>query len=181
MAKSLADQLQGAGLVDEKKAKQLKKQRRRKDPQQRKNEAAGAEEHQAQLQRERAEQAERDRELNRRRQAAEQARAAKAQVLQLLQQNRQSVDGDIRFNFADPRSKRIKHLHVSAATQERLARGSLAICADEENYTVVSRDIAERVAERLPEAVIFLADPNAQAPEDDDPYKDFPIPDDLMW
>jgi uncharacterized protein len=58
----------------------------------------------------------------------------------------------------------------------------LAICADGEAYVLVPRVVAEKVAQRMPEAVVFLADQNkAQQLTDDDPYKDFPIPDDLMW
>ena len=43
------------------------------------------------------------------------------------------------------------------------------------------RNIADKIAERFEEAVIFLADYKNDIPAEDDPYKDYPIPDDLMW
>ena len=78
-------------------------------------------------------------------------------------------------------SRKIKQMYVSAAVQEQLARGQLAICADDESFVLVPRVVADKIAERDASVIIFLADPQKQALAEDDPYKDFPIPDDLMW
>lgn len=186
MAKSLADQLLGAGLVDKQKARQVQHEKRKQSKQQRKGKNDGApsadEEARARIAQQQADKAERDRQLNRERKAAEEARAARAQANQMLQQHRQPVGGDIPFNFTDQRINKIKRLFVSQREQEQLARGQLAICIDENQaYVAVPRTSAEKVAERFPEALIFLARPEDQQPDEDDPYKDFPIPDDLMW
>lgn len=179
MAKSLADQLLGAGLVDDKKVKQHKQQKRKNKKH--KIETSESVEQQARLEQQRAAHAERDRELNRQRKAAEEQKAMQAQVRQMLQQNRQKVDGEIRFNFADRHSKKIKHVYVSSRIQDQLAKGLLAICLDGETYAVVPANIADKIAERFPEALIFLADRDSNVPDEDDPYKDFPIPDDITW
>lgn len=181
MAKSLADQLLGAGLVDEKKAKQVKQQKRKETKQKLKGQAAETDDQAARLQQQREEKAERDRALNRQRKAEEEARAMQAQARQMLMQNRQPVDGEVRFNFTDHRINKIKRIYVSADIQDQLAKGKLAICADADDYFVVPRAVADKVAERFAEAVVFLADPDSNQPDEDDPYKDFPIPDDLMW
>lgn len=180
MAKSLADQLLGAGLVDQKKAKQVKQEKRKQTRQQHKGQV-GADDTQARLERQRAEKAERDRQLNQQRQQAEQAKAMRAQVRQMLQQSRIHAAGDVRFSFTDPTVNKIKQLYVTEQIQNQLARGKLAICADGDGYVVVPKNVADKIAERFAAAVIFLADNQANQPEDDDPYKDFPIPDDLMW
>lgn len=177
MGKSLADQLLGAGLVDNKKAKKLQKEKRQQKKQ--KSPDSGAD--QARLQQQRNEQAEKDRQLNRQRKAAEEARERQAQVQQLLETHRLTTSGEIRFQFADPRDRKIKQLYVTRDIRERLARGQLAICAQRTGYCIVSADAAAKVAERIPEAVVFRADPVANQPDDEDPYKDFPIPDDLDW
>ncbi len=179
MAKSLADQLLGAGLVDDKKAKQVKHQKRKQQKQQLKGEIE-ADDTQQRLEQQRQEKIERDRALNRQRQAEEEAKAMQAQARQMLLQNRQPVDGDIRFNFTDRRINKIKRIFVSKEIQDHLASGKLAICAAGEEYLVVPRPIADKVAERFEEAVIFVADQN-QNDDDYDPYEEFPIPDDLMW
>lgn len=177
MAKSLAEQLLGAGLVDKKKMDKVRKEKRKG----KKTADTVAADIQARLLQERAQQIARDRELNQQRVEQDRARAIAAQVKQMLQHSRQRVDGDIRFSFTDPRSNRIKHLYVNLAMQNQLARGQLAICIDDDNYVLVPRVVADKIRERLPAAVIFLADPNQDAVAEDDPYRDFPIPDDLMW
>lgn len=180
MAKSLADQLLNAGLVDKKKAKQAEQEKRKQSRQQKKGQAE-PDETQQRLARERAEKAERDRELNRQRQEAEQAKAVRAQVRQMLEQSAVRAEGEVRFSFTDGRINKIKQLYVNETAQAQLAKGRLAICADEERYFLVPRNVADKIAERVAEAVIFVADAQAAEPDEDDPYKDFPIPDDLMW
>lgn len=181
MAKSLAEQLLGAGLVNEKKVKQLKRDKHLQRKQNPKGSPAHDTEQQARLKLQREEAAERDRELNRQRKAEVDAKAMKAQALQMLQHNKQPVNGEIRFNFTDPRNNKIKFLFVSDLVQQHVSVGKLAICAYEEEYFVVPRHVAEKVAERFAESLIYLAQENNQTMDDDDPYKDFQIPDDLMW
>lgn len=181
MAKSLAEQLLGAGLVNEKKVKQLKREKHLQRKQNPKGGGVQDSEHQARLKQQREEAAERDRELNRQRKVEAEAKAMKAQALQMLQHNQQPVDGEIRFNFTDPRNNKIKFLFVSEQVQQHLSSAKLAICAYDEDYFIVPRHVAEKVAERFAESLIYLADESQQQPEEDDPYKDFQIPDDLMW
>jgi len=180
MAKSLADQLLNAGLVDKQKAKKAEQQKRKESRQQKKGKAE-PDETQQRLARERAEKAERDRELNRQRQQAEQSKALRAQAWQMLRQSEVATSGEVRFSFTDPRVNKIKQLYVDETAQVQLAKGRLAICADDERYYLVPRNVADKVAERFADAVIFIADNQASEPDEDDPYKDFPIPDDLMW
>ncbi|WLD58834.1 DUF2058 domain-containing protein [Salinispirillum sp. LH 10-3-1] len=181
MAKSLADQLLGAGLVDKKKVKQAKQEKRIQTKQVLKGHLEADTSSQERLAQQRAEKAERDRQLNEQRVAEERAKAIRAQVKQMLQQSKQVVAGDVRFSFTDARTRKIKQMYVTAAIQEQLARGQLVICADNDSYVVVPRNVADKVAERAPDVVIFVAEPSAQQLDEDDPYKDFPIPDDLMW
>jgi len=177
MAKSLAEQLLGAGLIDKKKVEKARKEKR----QQNKVRSGVVDDTQQRLQQERAAQVERDRQLNLKRLEEERAKAIRAQVKQMLQQSRQKPNGEIRFSFTDPRTKKIKQMYVSAAIQDQLACGQLAICAEGEEFVLVPRVVADKIAERQAETVIFLADQKNDQPAEDDPYKDFPIPDDLMW
>ena len=176
MAKSLADQLLGAGLIDKKKIEKARKEKR-----QQKKGSNEADLNRQRLQQQRAEQIERDRLLNQQRLAEELAKAMKAQVRQMLQHSQQKGGGDIRFSFTDPHTRRIKQMYVSSAIQDQLAHGQLAICADGDKYVLIPRIVADKIAERDPAALIFLVDRKADALPEDDPYKDYPIPDDLMW
>jgi len=180
MAKSLADQLLNAGLVDKKKVKQAQHEKKKQAKQAQKGQAQ-QEDTQARLQREREEKAERDRQLNKEHQEAEAAKAKQAQLEQIITQGQVTVKGEVRFNFTDHRIKKIKQLYVNDSIQQQLASGKLAICALKDGYAVVPKDVAAKVAERDRASVVFQADPTDNQPDEDDPYKDFQIPDDLMW
>lgn len=181
MSKSLAEQLLGAGLVDEKKIKKARQEKRKQKKKIKSGQAVEDNSQQEALARKREEQRERDRQLNLERQAQADEKARMAQVLDMLEQSQQPTKGDIRFNFNDPRSNVIKSLYVDSTMQKHLANGKLAICAYEESYYVVPVHVADKVAERYAASVLFIADDSQQEPDEDDPYKDYQIPDDLMW
>jgi uncharacterized protein YaiL (DUF2058 family) len=108
-------------------------------------------------------------------------RAVVAQVKQMLERCRLDLTGgEVSYNFVD--GKAIKKLYVSSQQQVALSRGSLVIVGLGEQYSVVPANVALRIEERAPETVILRAEAlgNAVADEDD-PYADFVIPDDLMW
>jgi len=182
MAKSLADQLMKAGLVDQKKVKTVEQeQRKQKKQPKRKKGTAAVDEKQARLAQQRAEKIERDRQLNQQRVEVEHHKAMRAQVKQMLDRSGLRPHGDIRFNFTDRASNKIKQIHVNLKEQDQLAKGMLAICYDGEHFVLVPRNIADKIAERFADAVVFLADRATSDDTDDDPYKDYPVPDDLMW
>ena len=184
MGKSLADQLLGAGLVDEKKLKKAKQEKRKAKKLAKSGVAVATDDAAGRIKAERDAQAQRDRELNQQRQAVEQEKALRAQAMQMLDQHQQPHDGDITFNFVDPRSNKVKNLQVDSHIQNHLAKGNLAICAwqdKQEKYVIVPKNIADKVAERFADAVIYVADQTVAEIAEDDPYKDYQIPDDLMW
>lgn len=181
MGKSLADQLLGAGLVDDKKVKKVKQEKRKTKKMIRSGVDVASDDSAERIAAERAAQVERDRELNRARKAAEDAKALRAQAMQMLQQHKQEHDGDIRFNFVDPSDNKVRNLLVNATVQNHLAKGNLAICQANEGFVVVPRNIADKVAERFKDAVVFIASHDTEQVAEDDPYKDYQIPDDLMW
>jgi uncharacterized protein len=181
MSKSLADQLLGAGLVDPKKAKKARQQQRKQSKQQKHSKTDVPDETKQRLAQQREAQAERDRQLNQQRVEAERQKAMRAQVRQMLEHSGIRADGDVRFNFTDPVSKKIKHTYVNRKQQDQLAAGMLAICADGDKFVIVPGNIADKIAERFADAVVFRVDKREDTDDEDDPYKDHPIPDDLMW
>lgn len=192
MGNSLADQLLKAGLVDQKKVKDAQKAQRKQAKQQKQSKAASlsgeAAEAQARLARQRAEKAERDRQLNLQRQAAEKQKALQADIRQILEKHGVRPEGDIRFNFTETThlngetTQKVKQVYVSKKEQDKLAAGVLAICRDRNRFVLVPGDAADKLAERDASIVVFRAEPQANAqPDEDDPYKDYVVPDDLMW
>ncbi|MAZ87027.1 MAG: nucleoprotein/polynucleotide-associated enzyme [Cellvibrionaceae bacterium] len=177
---SLQEQMLKAGLVDAKKAKQNQKDKRKAAKVQKKSKQEVVDETKLQAQKVREEKAAKDRELNAQRQAEVERKAIAAQIKQLIEMNVQSKGGgDIAYNFTD--GKQIKKLYVTAELQRLLTRGRLAIVKLGESYELVPTPVAEKIAERDSSAIVSLAEVSTEAAEEDDPYADYQIPDDLMW
>ncbi len=180
MAGSLQDQLLKAGLADKKKAKQIKKDKTKQTKQQRKSKETVVDENKQQVKQARLEKQERDRQLNEERKAEADKKAIAAQVKQLIEVNRLSREGaEIDYNFTD--NKKIKKMLVDSTMLEQLSRGRLAIVSLSDKYEVVPAGVAEKIKQRLPERVIVANEVATNDVDEDDPYADYQIPDDLMW
>lgn len=134
---------------------------------------------QAQAQQTQAAKVARDQELNRRREDKAQRKARTAQIEQIIEQNRvPRLETDDYYSFPDGR--KIRRMSVDAQRREQLTSGELAIVRYKGHYAVVPKAIAERIRERDPNMVVPVVQPKASS-EPDDAYKDFVVPDDLMW
>ena len=177
MSSSLQDQLLKSGLIDEKKAKSIDQGKRKQAKQRPKKKARGSDESRQRHEQQQAQKAQRDRELNRRRQAEAEQKAVTAQIKQLITDNRlPKRDGEIAFNFAD--AQKVKRLYVNEQVHKQLSEGHAAIVKLYGQYDIVPRSTAEKIRERDESCLIVCNEPGK---DDDDPYADFPVPDDLMW
>lgn len=176
---SLQDQLLKAGLVDSKKAKQVDKEKRKQKKVAKKSAQPVVDETKAAAEKARAEKVARDRALNAEREAGAQRKAIAAQIRQMVDGNKQPKgDGDIAYNFTFDR--RIKTIHVTEKIRDHLAHGRLVIVAQDDRFELVPRVIADKIAER--DAAMVVPPPEQSGePDEDDPYAEFQIPDDLMW
>lgn len=173
MAKlTLQEQMLKAGLVNEKKLKKAKKGAKKSRVQAREAKAAAEENRIAQQ--------ERDKKINQEREQQRLAKELKAQVKQLIDMNRIDISkGEIKYNFTD--GTLVKALYVEELTRTQLSKGILSVARDGEGYAVIPTVVAEKIATRVPEAVVATAEPTEETIDEDDPYKDFVVPDDLMW
>ncbi|MEW7851117.1 DUF2058 domain-containing protein [Massilia aurea] len=176
---SLQEQLLKAGLVDKKKVKQVTQAKSKQHKHELRtgvesvNEAREAA---LELQRKNAERA---RELNTQRDAAAAQKAILAQIAQMVQKNKQSKGkGDVPYNFTF--GTKIERIHVTAAIVEHLVAGRLVIVHMNGSFELVPRVIGEKIAQRDASIVVQIKK-KVQEVEEDDPYADFKIPDDLMW
>ncbi len=175
MSSSLRDQLLKAGLVDKIQVKQAKQQQRQ---QSRDKNGPVAEQKLAARQAEAAKAA-RDQELNRRQQEKMQHKARMARVKQLIEHNRlPRVDSDEYYNFID--GKQIKRVAVNAEIRNRLIRGGLFIVRYEGHYEVVPEAVAQRIRE-CDEHVVIACNATTASHDENDPYRDYVVPDDLIW
>ncbi len=179
MAKSLQEQLLEAGAVDKNRALKIKKQKHKQGKQRARG--AAADDVVKQSAREaQAAKAAKDRALSRERQAAAETRAIAAQVRQLVETNALDREaGDVTYNFAD--ADIVKKITITADQQQHLANGRIAIARLDTGYALIPAQVAGKIAERDPAAIVVFNTATNTQPVEDDEYADYEIPDDLMW
>jgi uncharacterized protein YaiL (DUF2058 family) len=176
---SLQDQLLKAGLANQKQAKQATKAKKKQARDQRKGADTG-ESAADRAMREKQAQAQRSKQLNAERDAAQNEKALLAQVKQMVVSCRLDISmGEQSYNFVD--GKAIKKLYVTDQQQEQLSRGHLVIIGLNGEYSVVPTIVGKRIEERTDQVLVVKATAQDHIVEEDDPYADYVIPDDLMW
>ncbi|UOF18608.1 DUF2058 domain-containing protein [Pseudomonas syringae] len=179
MSLSLRDQLLKAGLVNQKQAKQVGKEKQKEQRLVHKGQAQADDSQKRAAQEAMAEKARRDQELNRQQQEKVEQKARTAQVKQLIEVSRlpKLITEDY-YNFVD--DKKVKRIPVNAMVRNKLSSGSLAIVHHGGGYEIIPREAALKIQERDPPRIVLLNTPT-EAPDADDPYAAYQVPDDLMW
>ncbi|SMY34353.1 hypothetical protein PMAL9190_01626 [Photobacterium malacitanum] len=173
MAKlTLQEQMLKAGLIDKKKLKKAGKTNKKSRTQ--------AKEAKAAVEENRISQLEKDKALNRQRDEDAQQKAFLAQVKQLIEMNRlDRSSGDIGYNFTDGTT--VKKIYVDKLMQAQLVNGRLAIARYLDGYEIIPAAVADKIALRDQESIVLNNVVDESISDEDDPYADFVIPDDLMW
>ena len=176
---SMQEQFLKAGLVDKKKVNLAKQEKNNQKKVERQTGTQNVEDVRLAALETQRKNAERARELNAQRDAATTQKAIVAQIVQMVQKNRQSkCGGDIAYNFTH--GNKIKRLYVSPAVQAHLMAWRLVIVCQGDATELVPKVIADKIAERDPSLVVRVNKTSAEI-DADDPYAAFQIPDDLMW
>lgn len=150
MGNPFQDQLLKAGLVNK---KQTNKAKREKHLNRKKNKGESPSEISTEAKKEQAAQAKRNRELNKQRDKEKRQREQKAQVRQLIEQNRLDLDerGEP-YHFVE--ENKIMRIFVTDEMIELLSRGQLAIVTLDGSYEVVPAKVASQIAERQKEVIV---------------------------
>jgi uncharacterized protein YaiL (DUF2058 family) len=173
-----------AGLVTEKQVKQAEQHKHRQDFRDRKQVGKKDRDQrevarQAEQERVAAAKAAKDAELNRKREEKAAAKARWAEIRQLVEQNRiAKPESDEYYNFT--MYGKIGRVAVDGPLRERIIRGEVGIVRCDGRYELLPQEAVARVKEREPRAVATPATEQSNTAVDD-AYKDFVVPDDLMW
>lgn len=181
MGNSLFDQLKKSGLVDKNKAQKVKHSQY-KNKKQKSSKGAVAQVDEAKLlaKKAHAEKVERDRQLNQQLKEEAERKDIAAQIKQLIESNCvEERDGDIAYNFTD--ANVVKRIHVSEQVHKHLTTGRLAIAKLGERYELVPMPVADKIKQRDEQYIIMSEYADEPELDEDDPYADYKIPDDLMW
>jgi hypothetical protein len=181
---SLQDQLLNAGLIDTKKAKQMQKDKRKQTNVERRSKEPTVDEAKAAAEVARSEKIARDKALNLERQEQAQQKAIAAQIKQLIEGHskpKREGKGEVDYHFTD--GTKIKKMIVSQTVEKQLLNGVLVVAKLGDVYHLVPSVVANKIAQRDERYLIpvIKIDTAAAISDDDDPYKDYVIPDDLMW
>ncbi|MGG2140872.1 DUF2058 domain-containing protein [Symbiopectobacterium sp. RP] len=176
---TLQEQMLKAGLVTSKKMAKVERTAKKSRVQAREARAAVEENKKNQL--------ERDKQLSEQQKQAVLSKEYKAQVKQLIEMNKIDIaKGDIGFNFTD--NNVIKKLVVDKLTQTQLINGRLAIARlvidnkGENQYAIIPASVAEKIAQRDASSIVLHSALSQESQDDEEnPYADFKVPDDLMW
>jgi uncharacterized protein YaiL (DUF2058 family) len=181
---SLQDQLLKAGLTTKQKTRQANSDKRKKNKQKRSGVAVDAslqEQVKKELELAKQEKLARDTALNDEKKVALAVKEQQLRVSQILQHHQiTNVKGEAEYNYTF--NSKIKKLFIDNVTHKALVNGQLALCGVDEQTYIVTAETAEKVAS-LDKNVILVQNTKvkAAASEEDDPYAEFQIPDDLMW
>ncbi len=178
MSLSLKDQLLKAGLAKKATAKPAKK---KKPPQVAKKNRNKPSEAQLRTQRAMLNKAKKDKKLNEQRQAEAAAKAKFAQIKQLVDGSKlDRKDGETSYSFT--LKKKVKKIYVTDDQQKQLSRDQIVIISmGNEAFELVPKAVAQKIAERSAKYVIENTNTQEAAPDENDPYADYQIPDDLTW
>jgi uncharacterized protein YaiL (DUF2058 family) len=175
---TLQEQMLKAGLVSSKKMEKVQRTAKKSRVQAREAREAVEENKKAQI--------ERDKQLSEQQKQATLSKEYKAQVKQLIEMNKIDISrGNIDFNFTD--NNLIKKIAVDKLTQTQLINGRLAIARlltdsnGESKYAIIPASVADKIAQRDADSIVLNSALSQEEQDEDDPYADFKVPDDLMW
>lgn len=181
---SLQDQLLKAGLTTKQKARQANSDKRKKNKQTR----SGVE-HELSLQEKikndltisQQEKAKKDTELNEERNKQLAQKETHLRIFQILKHHQLTrINGETEYNYTF--NNKVKKLLVDVITHRALVNGRLAVCGLDDKSYVVTTETAEKIS-TLDSSIILVQNDKIEGEDVDenDPYAEFQIPDDLMW
>ena len=177
---SLQEQLLKAGLGDEKKAKKIRKEKNKKNKAVRKNQQTADTSLQDDIKAQKEAQAQLDADRNKVIQEKIELKSEHGKVKQMIQQRHiTDVAGELSFNYV--LDNKVKTLSVDQPSYNALTKGQIGLCVLEGKSYVMPGISIDKIR-AVDEAYVLVLNENTSTEvEEDDPYADFQIPDDLMW
>lgn len=178
---SLQEQLMKSGLINKQKAKQAQTEKRRKAKQKKKKGTVEVSAVQVAINDQKNQQKQQDLDKNRETQAQLDARAAHGKLIQMIAQHcEKNYQGEIDYHFTF--ENKVKRIAVNEKTQQGLINGSLAICVLNDEFYLINKEAATKLSEIDASVLVALHEKvEVSEVEEDDPYAEFAIPDDLIW
>lgn len=177
---SLQEQLLKAGLANKQSAKQIRSEKRKKNKAVRKGQTQADTGLQQQLTTQKQQQADKDLVLNQTIKAELDKKSALGKVKQMIEQLQiKDFGGELAFNYVQ--KAKVKTLYVDEINQNALIKGRIGICQFDDNVYLLPAQAIDKIQAVDSQYVLLLNDNQPAEADEEDPYADFQIPDDLMW
>lgn len=179
MSNPFQDQLLKAGLVTKKQVQKVQQEKKRNNKQQHSKKEKVVDENKLKAQQAAQDKADRDRELNRKKEQQARQKAISSEINQLITDNCIARDEncDIVYNFEH--NKKVKRIYVDVEMKQKIIQGKLGIARIEGRYELVAKSIADKIQQRNAKRIVIFD--VEEETGDDDPYSEYKIPDDLVW
>ncbi len=174
------DQFLKAGIATKKQVHDAKKHKKTQTKQQRSNKKVVPDENAIKAQQKAKEKADKDRELNQKKQLQAKNKAISIEIDQLIRDNKINRDKGCELAHNFEHRNKVNKLFVNADIKRQLVAGKMAIARIEGRYEVIPQETAEKIKQRNEKRVILLDSQTVEESIDSD-YADYEIPDDLMW
>jgi len=174
------DQLLKAGLVTKKQVQKAKQDQTRKNKQQHSKKQKTVNETGLKAQQAAAEKTRRDRELNKRKEEQARQKATSIEINQLITNNCIARDESCEIIYNFEHNKKVKRIYINAEMKQQIIQGKAGIARIEGRYELVPKTIAEKIQQRNAKRIV-LYEEDKQGADENDPYSDYQVPDDLTW
>ena len=181
MGNPFQDQFLKAGVVSKQQVKKAQSASNKKKKEQRSKKSNVVDENKLKAQQVAKEKAEKDKALNQRKEEQAKQKAISIEIDQIISSNqiKRSEECEIVYNFEH--RKKVNRIYVDADMKQLIIDGKLGIARIEGRYELVPKLIAERIQQRNEKRIILFEATEEQVADENDPYADFQVPDDLMW
>jgi len=180
MGDSLQEQLIKAGLISTQRADKLNQQPK-KQPKQKKaarqiNKKPALD---PTIMAQQEKKAAQDKALNAAKEQQAAQKALKAEIRDLVLAHQIKIENGTETYYFQ-HINRAKRILVTKEQHEQLSKGLLAISVLDKNNYLLPIEIGKKILERAPQYAIYVAS-QEERPNENDPYANFQVPDDLRW
>ncbi len=179
MGNAFQDQLLKAGLVTRQQVQKANKSKHTKKKQLSKKNPV-VDEGKLKLQQQAKEKSKRDLELNKKKEHQARQKAISIEINQLINDNTIKRDDKCEIIYNFEHQKKVKRLYVTNDMKQQIIKGQLGIARIEGRYELVPKIIAEKIQQRNEKRIVLFTNEQSEIDEND-PYAEYKIPDDLTW
>lgn len=174
------EQLLKAGVVSKQQVQKVQQEKNKKKKQQKSKKEPVIDQNKLKARQQAEEKAKRDRELNQRKQQQARGKAISAEINQLITDNliKRDESCDIAYNFEH--DKKVKRIYINADMKQQIINGKYGIARIDGRYELVPLSVAEKIKQRNEKRIVMF-EAEQKVKDENDPYADYEIPDDLIW